>query len=72
MNISLEPVLRLGVTIKKDCFNKKIFQDMLNIFTFCQNLFFNRMGVMGDGQQEEQITFLKFLKKFCCPDKEVF
>ena len=34
LNIALEPVLRLGATIQKNCFNKKSKknQDMLNIF----------------------------------------
>ena len=69
MNISVEPVLRLGVTIKKDCFNKKVFQDMLNIFYILSEfVFFNRMGA----GHNEKLNFLKLFKKFVTLVKKHF
>ena len=48
INISLKPVLRLGVTIQKNCSNKKYFQVMPNIFYILaerSRLFFSGMWV---------------------------
>ena len=41
-NISLENVLRQRVTIQKNCFHKKVFQGMLNIFNILSDFFSSR------------------------------
>ena len=44
IDISLEPVHRLGVTIQKFCLIKKIFQGMLNIFLHFVDFFWGGRG----------------------------
>ena len=50
ITISLDPVLRLGVTIQKNSFNKKCFFETCWIFfTFCLKKYEKKLAGMGGG-----------------------